>query len=161
MEVLTGDSIGDQRRIQSEQLSQEWATFMGRKYCILTNSGTATLHMCVAALDIGPSDGVILPAFTFWASTAAVLHHNAIPIFVDIDQHTYCIDPSQIENKISERTKAILPVHIHGMPTDVDAVLPIADQHNLKVIEDGAQSHGSKYKGRLCGAMGDVAGSSM
>ncbi|HHZ93139.1 TPA: hypothetical protein EYN98_02270 [Candidatus Poribacteria bacterium] len=113
MEVLTGDSIGDQRRIQSEQLSQEWATFMGRKYCIPTNSGTAALHMCVAALDIGPSDGVILP------------------------------------------------VHIHGMPTDVDAVLQIADQHNLKVIEDGAQSHGSKYKGRLCGAMGDVAGFSM
>ena len=80
MEVLAGDSIGDQcSRIQSEQLSQEWATFMGRKYCIPTNSGTAALHMCVAALDIGPSDGVILPAFTFWASAAAILHHNAIP----------------------------------------------------------------------------------
>ena len=78
---------------------------------------------------------MVLPSLTFWASAAAILHHNAIPIFVDID-------PSQIENKISERTKAILPVHIHRMPADMDAVLQIADQYNLKVIEYGAQLHG-------------------
>jgi dTDP-4-amino-4,6-dideoxygalactose transaminase len=158
MDVLSGESINEQRRIQSEKLSQEWATYMGRRYCIPTNSGTAALHMCVAALGIEPGDEVILPAFTFWASAAAVLHHNAIPIFVDIDSRTFCIDPAQIESKISEKTRAIMPVHIHGMPADMDAILEIGRRHGLKVIEDVAQAHGSKYKGRLCGAMGDVAG---
>ncbi len=158
MEVLSGEGINEQRRIQSEKLSQEWAAYMGRKYCIPTNSGTAALHLCVAALGIEPGDEVILPAFTFWASAAAVLHHNAIPIFVDIDPKTFCIAPAQIESQISEKTKAIMPVHIHGMPADMDAILDIARRHGLKVIEDVAQAHGSRYKGRLCGAMGDVAG---
>ena len=158
MEVLASDSINEQRKIQSEALSQEWAAYVGRKYCIPTNSGTAALHMCIAALGIEPGDEVIVPAFTFWATAAAVLHHNAIPIFVDIDPKTYCIDPAQIEAKLSERTKAVIAVHIHGMPADMDGVLAIAKQHRLKVIEDAAQAHGSKYKGVPCGAIGDVAG---
>ena len=81
-----------------------------------------------------------------------MLHHNAIPVFVDIDPRTFCIDPAQIEGKISEKTKAIMPVHIHGMPADMDPILEIARRHNLKVIEDVAQAHGARYKGRLCGA---------
>ena len=158
MEVLASDSINEQRKIQSEALSQEWAAYVGRKYCIPTNSGTAALHMCIAALGIEPGDEVIAPAFTFWATAAAVLHHNAIPIFVDIDPKTFCIDPAQIEAKLSERTKAVIAVHIHGMPADMDGVLAIAEQHGLKVIEDAAQAHGSRYKGVPCGAIGDVAG---
>ncbi|MYE91289.1 DegT/DnrJ/EryC1/StrS family aminotransferase [Candidatus Poribacteria bacterium] len=158
MEVLSSDSINEQRKIQSEALSQEWAAYVGRKYCIPTNSGTAALHMCIAALGIEPGDEVIVPAFTFWATAAAVLHHNAIPIFVDIDPKTYCIDPAQIEAKLSERTKAVIAVHIHGMPADMDGILAITKQHGLKVIEDAAQAHGSRYKGRRCGAIGDVAG---
>ena len=158
MEVLSSDSINEQRKIQSEALSQEWAAYVGRKYCIPTNSGTAALHMCIAALGIEPGDEVIVPAFTFWATAAAVLHHNAIPIFVDIDPKTFCIDPAQIEAKLSERTKGVVAVHIHGMPADMDGVLAIAKQHGLKVIEDAAQAHGSRYKGVPCGAIGDVAG---
>ena len=158
MEVLSSDSINEQRKIQSEALSQEWAAYVDRKYCIPTNSGTAALHMCIAALGIEPGDEVIVPAFTFWATAAAVLHHNAIPIFVDIDPKTFCIDPAQIEAKLSERTKAVVAVHIHGMPADMDGVLAIARQHELKVIEDAAQAHGSRYKGVPCGAIGDVAG---
>ena len=158
MEVLSSDSINEQRKIQSEALSQEWAAYVDRKYCIPTNSGTAALHMCIAALGIEPGDEVIVPAFTFWATAAAVLHHNAIPIFVDIDPKTFCIDPAQIEAKLSERTKAVIAVHIHGMPADMDGVLAIAQQHGLKVIEDAAQAHGSRYKGVPCGAIGDVAG---
>ena len=158
MEVLSSDSINEQRKIQSEALSQEWAAYVDRKYCIPTNSGTAALHMCIAALGIEPGDEVIVPAFTFWATAAAVLHHNAIPIFVDIDPKTFCIDPAQIEAKLSERTKAVVAVHIHGMPADMDGVLAIAKQHELKVIEDAAQAHGSRYKGVPCGAIGDVAG---
>jgi perosamine synthetase len=148
----------NQQRLQSEGLAQEWREYLGVKYCIPVNSGTAALHMCVAGLGIEPGDEVILPAFTFWASAAAVLHHNAIPVFVDIDPVTYCIDPALIEAAITEYTKAIMPVHIHGMPADMDPILEIARRHGLGVIEDGAQAHGARYKGRVCGSMGDAAG---
>ena len=158
MEVFQTPRITEQQRIQSEGLAKEWAEYMGVEYCIPVNSGTAALHMCVASLGIGPGDEVIIPAFTFWATAAAVLHHNAIPVFVDIDPRTYCIDPALIEAKITERTKAIMPVHIHGMPADMDPILDVARKHGLSVIEDVAQAHGAKYKGRLCGSMGDVAG---
>ena len=158
MEVLSSDSINEQRKIQSEALSQEWAAYVGRKYCIPTNSGTAALHMCIAALGIEPGDEVIVPAFTFWATAAAVLHHNAIPIFVDIDPKTFCIDPAQIEAKLSERTKAVIAVHIHGMPADMEGILTVAQQYGLKIIEDAAQAHGASYKGMPCGSIGDVAG---
>ncbi|MGB9595560.1 MAG: aminotransferase class I/II-fold pyridoxal phosphate-dependent enzyme [Candidatus Poribacteria bacterium] len=157
-EVLTTAKINQQQNIQASGLAKEWAEYMGVKYCIPVNSGTAALHLCVAGLGIGPGDEVIVPAFTFWASAAAVLHHNAIPVFVDIDPKTYCIDPNLIEEKISKRTKAIMPVHIHGMPADMDPILEIAKKHNLYVIEDVAQAHGARYKGRLCGSMGDAAG---
>jgi dTDP-4-amino-4,6-dideoxygalactose transaminase len=148
----------NQQRLQSEGLAREWAEYMGVKHCIPVNSGTAALHMCVAGLGIEPGDEVILPAFTFWASAAAVLHHNAIPVFVDVDPRTYCLDPGLIEGAVTEHTKAIMPVHIHGMPADMDAVLEIARKHGLGVIEDVAQAHGARYKGRLCGSMGDAAG---
>ena len=118
--VLATERITEQQRIQAEGLAQEWAKYMGVKYCIPVNSGTAALHMCVAGVGIEPGDEVIIPAFTFWATAAAVLHHNAIPVFVDIDPNTYCIDPDLIEAKITERTRAILPVHIHGMPAEMN-----------------------------------------
>jgi len=153
-----GPGQGNQQRIQAEGLAREWAEYMGVKHCIPVNSGTAALHMCVAALGIGPGDEVIVPAFTFWASAAAVLHQNAIPVFVDIDPRTYCIDPDLIEGAITEHTKAVMPVHIHGMPADMDRVLEVARRHGLYVIEDVAQAHGARYKGRLCGSMGDAAG---
>jgi dTDP-4-amino-4,6-dideoxygalactose transaminase len=158
VEVFRSARITEQQRIQSEGLTKEWAEYMGVEYCIPVNSGTAALHMCVAGVGIEPGDEVIVPAFTFWASAAGVLHHNAIPVFVDIDPKTYCIDPDLIEVKISERTKAIMPVHIHGMPADMDPILEIAKKHDLKVIEDVAQAHGARYKGRLCGSMSDAAG---
>ena len=121
---------------------------MGVEYCIPVNSGTAALHMCVAGVGIEPGDEVIIPAFTFWATAAAVLHHNAIPVFVDIDPNTYCIDPNLIEAKITERTRAILPVHIHGMPAEMNRILEIAQRHDLSVIEDVAQAHGALVEGR-------------
>ena len=160
MEVLSTATMKEQRKIQAEALAKQWADYLGVKYCIPVNSGTAALHMCVAGLGIEPGDEVIIPAFTFWASAAAVLHHNAIPVFVDIDPRTYCIDPDEIEPAITERTKAVMPVHIHGMPADMDPILEIAKKHDLKVIEDVAQAHGARYKGRLCGSMGDAAGAS-
>jgi perosamine synthetase len=158
MAVLDAPAIAQQQWVQVDALARDWAEYMGVKHCIPVNSGTAALHMCVAGLGIGAGDEVLLPAFTFWASAAAVLHHNAIPVFVDIDPRTYCIDPALIEAAITERTKAIMPVHIHGMPADMDPILEIAREHGLAVIEDVAQAHGARYKGRLCGSMGDAAG---
>ena len=158
MEVFDSPKITDQQRVQSEGLAREWADYMGVKHCIPVNSGTAALHMCVAGLGIEAGDEVIVPAFTFWASAAAVLHHNAIPVFVDIDPGTYCIDPALIPAAVTERTKAIMPVHIHGMPAEMDPILEIARQRGLGVIEDVAQAHGARYKGRLCGSMGTAAG---
>lgn len=156
-EVLAGESLGEARLLQSESLAAEWAEYVGARYCVPANSGTAALHMGIVALDIGPGDEVIVPAFTFWASAAAVLHHNAIPVFVDIEPQTWCIDPARIEEKISERTKAIMVVHIHGVAADMDPIVELADRYGLKIIEDAAQAHGATYKGRQCGKLGDVA----
>lgn len=136
---------------------KEFAEWLCVKHCLMVNSGTAALHMAVAAAGIGPGDEVIVPSFTFLASALGVLHHNAVPVFVDIDPETFCIDPSAIEAKITHRTKAIIPVHIHGLCADMDAILAIARKHNLKVIEDAAQAHGSKYKGRKAGTFGAAA----
>jgi len=139
-------------------LQKEWAEFVGVKYCLVTNSGTSALHMAVAAAGIGPGDEVIVPAFTYWSSAAAVLHQNAIPIFVDIEPKAFCIDPAKIEAKITRRTKAIMPVHIHGMPCDMDPILKIARKHKLLVLGDACQAHGAKCKGRQVGSIEDAAG---
>jgi len=164
MEVLVNTSstgtpgLSNQQAIQMGGLAREWCEYQGVQYCIPVNSGTAALHMCVSGVDCGPGDEVILPAFTFWASAAAVLHACAIPVFVDIEPGTFCMDPKAIEAAITPYTKAIMPVHIHGMPCDMDPILAIAAEHNLKVIEDCAQSHGARYKGKLVGTFGDAAG---
>lgn len=142
-------------------LQEEFARYIGCKYCIATNSGTAALHMAIAACDIGPGDEIITSAFSFLASATCILHHNAVPIFVDIDPVTYNIDPRKIEEKITERTKAIIPVHIHGLPADMDEILAIAKKHNLVVIEDAAQSHGAVYKGKKVGNLGEMAAFSL
>ncbi len=135
----------------------EFAGYLGIKHCLMTNSGTSALHLAVAACGIGPGDEVIVPSFTFLASALAVLHHNAVPVFVDIDARTFTIDPSKIEQKINSRTKAIIAVHLHGLCADMDPILDIAKRHNLKVIEDAAQAHGATYKGRMAGTMSDAA----
>ena len=138
-------------------LQEEFANYIGTKYCIAVNSGTAALHMGIAAAGIGPGDEVITSAFSFLASATCILHHNGIPVFVDIDPKTYNIDVNKIEEKITEKTKAIIPVHIHGLPCEIDEVLEIAQKHNLIVIEDAAQAHGAKYKDKKVGNFGEMA----
>ena len=142
-------------------LEKEWAEYVGTKYCIVTNSGTAALHIAVAAAGVGPGDEVITSAFTFLASASCILHHNAIPIFVDIDPKTCTIDPKEIEEKISKRTKAIIPVHIHGLPAEMDEISKIAKRYDLVVIEDACQAHGAEYKGKKVGSLGDMAAFSL
>lgn len=137
-------------------LQEEFAQYVGSKHCIAMNSGTAALHASVMAADVKPGDEVITTAFSFLATAVAVLHHNAIPIFVDIRPDIYTIDTAQIEAKITEKTKAIIPVHIQGQPADMDEILAIAKKYNLAVIEDACQSHGAMYKGKMTGGIGEM-----
>lgn len=154
--VLDSGIVAGGSAPQVTALEKEWAAYVGTKHCLTACSGTACLHMSLAAMGVGPGDEVITAAFTFLASASCALHQNAIPIFVDIDPKTYCMDPSKIEAAITERTKAIIPVHIHGCPADMDAIIPIARKHNLAIIEDACQAHGAVYKGKNVGTMGDV-----
>jgi len=142
-------------------LQNEWAEYTGAKYCLATNSGTSALHIAVAGAGIGPGDEVITTALTFVASALAALQANAVPVFVDIDPKTFCIDPAKIEEKITDRTRAILPVHLHGMPADMDEINAIAKKHGLTVIEDACQAHGATYKGKKAGTLADMAAFSL
>lgn len=138
------------------ELQEKWAEYVGTKFALATNSGTAALHMGVAGAGIGPGDEVITSAFTYWSTAAAILHHNAVPVFVDIEPKSFTMDPALLEERITEYTKAILPVHIHGMPADMDPINEIAKKHGLLVIEDACQAHGATYKGVKTGALGDI-----
>jgi len=139
------------------ELEGKIAAYHGLKHAVGVASGTDALVLALRALEIGPGDEVIVPAFTFFATAEAVSAVGATPVFVDIDLDTYCIDVDQIQGKISQKTKAIIPVHLYGHPVDMDAILDIANKHNLKIIEDNAQAFGSEYKGRKTGSMGHVS----
>jgi dTDP-4-amino-4,6-dideoxygalactose transaminase len=141
------------RKIQAFEAA--FAEYHGVRHAIAVNSATSGLHAAVAACEAGPGDEVIVPPYTFTATATAVLHHNAIPVFADVDPVTFCMDPAQLEKVITPRTKAVIPVHLLGHPADMDAILAIARRHGLKVIEDCAQAPGARYKGRLVGTMGD------
>ncbi|MFP4058719.1 MAG: DegT/DnrJ/EryC1/StrS family aminotransferase [Candidatus Brocadiia bacterium] len=137
-------------------LQREWADYCGCKHALVTNSGTSAIHMALAAAGIGPGDEVICPAFTYWSTAAAVLHQNAIPVFVDIEPATFTMDPALVEDAITDHTKALLPVDIHGMPCDWDPLLAIAERHGLVAIADSCQAHGATYKGRKTGTIADA-----
>jgi dTDP-4-amino-4,6-dideoxygalactose transaminase len=136
---------------------QDFAAYCGDSECIALNSGTSALHLALLAAGVGPGDEVITVPFTFVASVAAVLYAGAQPVLVDIDPRSFTMDPSAIEGAITPRTKAILPVHLYGQTADMDPILEIARRHGLVVIEDAAQAHGAKYKGRPAGSIGDMA----
>jgi len=125
--------------------------------CVATSSGTAALHVALAALDIGSGDEVIVPAHTFIASATPVLHVGATPVFADVDERTFCISPESVAERVTERTKAIIAVHLNGHPADMDALMAIAGPRGVHVIEDAAQAHGAMCGGRLAGTIG-VAG---
>jgi dTDP-4-amino-4,6-dideoxygalactose transaminase len=133
-----------------------FADYCGTKYCIALNSGTSALHLALLAAGVGPGDEVITVSMTFVATTAAILYCGARPVFVDIDPDAWTMDPSLVEAAVTPRTKAILPVHLHGLTTDMDPIIAVARRHGLVVIEDAAQSHGAEYKGRRAGSIGDI-----
>jgi dTDP-4-amino-4,6-dideoxygalactose transaminase len=137
------------------EFEEKWSLFTGAKNSVAVTSCTSALHLSLAALGIGPGDEVIVPAFT-WISTANVVEHlGATVVFVDVDVRNFNIDPSQIESKITSKTKAIMPVHLFGFPADMNAILSKAKEHDLKVIEDAACGFGSTYFGSHVGTLGD------
>lgn len=147
--------------IQGEELAkfeQEFAAYCGVQHCIGVANGLDALHLILRAYGIGPGDEVIVPSNTFIATWLAVSHAGARPVPVEPDDATFNIDPAGIEAAITSRTKAIIAVHLYGQAADMDAINDIAARHGLKVIEDAAQAHGARYKGRRTGALGDAAG---
>ena len=139
------------------EFEKQFAHYCGCEYGVAVCNGTVALHLALVALGIGPGDEVIIPSFTMIATAFAVCYTGAIPVFVDADPDTWNIDVRRIEEKITNRTKAILPVHLFGMMCDMDAIEAIAKRHNLYVVEDAAESHGAEYKGRKAGSCSDLA----
>jgi len=141
-----------------QQLEKEFAQFCGAAHGIGVSDGTAALNIILRAMNIGPGDEVITVSHTFIATAEAILLTGAKPVFVDIDPSTYLMDVTQVEARITPRTKAILPVHLYGQTVEMDPLLDIAARHGLRVIEDACQAHGAEYKGRKAGTLGDAAG---
>lgn len=137
---------------------ESFAAYCQAKHSIGVNSGTAALQLALEAAGVKAGDEVITVAHTFVATVAAIMYLGARPVLVDIDADSYTLDPTKLEAAITERTKAIMPVHLYGQPADMDPILEIARRHRLIVVEDAAQAHGAEYKGRRCGSIGDLAG---
>ncbi len=140
-----------------KEFEKEFSEYLGARHSISVGNGTDALTISLKALGIGEGDEVITTPWTFFATAESISFVGAIPIFVDVELDTYNIDPAKIEEKITSRTKAIMPVHIFGQSCDMDAINKIAKEHGLKVIEDACQAVGSKYKGKMAGALSDIA----
>jgi dTDP-4-amino-4,6-dideoxygalactose transaminase len=133
-----------------------FAAYCQTRHCVAVNSGTSALHLALLAAGVGPGDEVITVSMTFVATTAAIIYCGATPVFVDVDPERWTMDPALVEAAITPRTRAIVPVHLHGQMVDIDPILAIARRHRLFVIEDAAQAHGAEYKGRRAGSLGDI-----
>jgi perosamine synthetase len=139
------------------QFEEKFAAYIGRKEGIAVANGSGALDIAVAALKIGTGDEVIMPTFTIISPALSVLRSGATPVLVDSDPMTWNMDVTQVESKITDKTKAILVVHIYGLPVDIDPVLEICKKHNLFLIEDAAEMHGQTYKGKKCGSFGNIS----
>lgn len=142
---------------RGREFQESYARFCGARHGIAVMNGTAALHVALAAAQIGPGDEVIVPPRTFIATAFSVLHQNAVPVFADIDPRTQNIDVHSIRERITERSRAIICVHLAGLPCDMDPIMELAAEFDLKVIEDAAQAHGAKYKGKRTGTLGHIA----
>ncbi|MCD6382741.1 MAG: DegT/DnrJ/EryC1/StrS family aminotransferase [Candidatus Hydrothermae bacterium] len=139
------------------KFEEEFAQYLGVKHVVAASSGTTALFMALLALGIGEVDEVITVPFTFVATLEAIVYTGATPVFVDIDPTTYNMDPTKLRKVITNRTRAIVPVHLYGQPADMNPILELAEKYNLKVIEDACQAHGALYRGKRAGAIGDAA----
>src|SRR5438067_8355422 len=139
-----------------EKFEEAFANYCGCRYAVGVGSGTEALWLSLLAGGVGPGDEVITVPNTFMATAEAITYCGARPVFVDVDERTYTMDPAGLEEVVSSRTKAIIPVHLFGQPADMDPILEFAREHDIIVIEDAAQAHGAKYKGRNVGTLGDA-----
>ncbi len=139
-----------------EEFEERFAEYCGCKYGITTTSGTTALHLALASIGMRKDDEVIIPASTMIATAFAVIYCDATPVLVDAEPETWNMDVEKIEEKITDRTKAIMPVHIYGHPCNMDPILRLAREHNLYVVEDAAEAHGAEYKGKKTGGIGDI-----
>jgi perosamine synthetase len=139
------------------QLEEQFAARVGRRYGVAVCNGTAALEVAVAALDLGPGDEVILPSFTIISCAAAIVRAGATPVVVDSDPLTWNMDVGQVAAQVTPRTRAIMVVHIYGLPVDMDPLLELASRHHLAIIEDAAEMHGQTYRGRPCGSFGEIS----
>ena len=149
-----------------EEFEEKWAKYCGRRYGITVSNGTVALQVAVASLGLNPGDEVLMPTFTIISCPIAVTYNGGKPVLVDSDPQTWCMDVTQVEKKITPRTRAIMPVHIYGHPVDMDPILALARKHNLAVVEDAAEAHGARYLSgrdtaapdwRTCGSFGDLS----
>ena len=152
--AMESGQLAQGERVRS--FESQFADFVGTRHAMATNSGTSALHLAFLGLGIGPGDEVVTVAFTFFASASAIVHAGARPVFVDIDEATYTIDPDQVEAAITPKTRAILPVSLYGQMADMQALEDIARRHDLTLVEDAAQSHGATTNGRTSGAWGSA-----
>ncbi|MFD4624049.1 DegT/DnrJ/EryC1/StrS family aminotransferase [Streptomyces sp. NPDC058475] len=150
---FTSASAGEE---EVSSLEREWALRVGTRHCVAVSNGTAALSLALAALDMEPGAEVIVPALSFIASAVAPLHVMAVPVFADIDPLTYNMSPRAVEAAITPRTRAIVVVHLHGLPADMDEINAIAARHGIAVVEDAAQAHGAQYRGRQVGSIGTI-----
>jgi dTDP-4-amino-4,6-dideoxygalactose transaminase len=139
------------------QFEKDFARYCGVAHCVGMNSGTSALHIAMKLLGIGPGDEVLTTPFTFVATSWAISYVGARPVYVDIEDGTFNLDPQLLERAITPRTKAVLPVHLYGLPFDIDPVLEICRKHKLALVEDAAQAHGAKYKGKTVGGFGQIS----
>ncbi len=152
--LLSGNYVSGNR---VRKFEQEFSEYIGVKHGIGVNSGTAALHIALYSIGINPGDEVIVPPITFFATITSVIYQYAVPIFADIDINSYCISPESIEEQITDKTKAIIPVHVFGNSAEMDEIMKIAEKYNLVVLEDCAQAHGTEYKGMKVGSIGDIS----
>jgi len=153
-EVLQSGRYADGPK--AKEFEKNFSEYIKTQHAVATSSGTAALHMALIACGVKPGDEVIVPALTFFATVESVLHQGAIPVFADLDPKTYCIDPKDFEKKITNKTKAIIPVHFFGEPAEIEEILEISHRHNLHVVEDCAQAHGAEFRGKKVGSFGDA-----
>jgi len=149
-----------------EEFEKKWSTYCGMQYGVAVTNGTAALELAVRCLDLEPGDEIILPTFTIISCAQAVIYNGGVPVLVDSDPRTWCMDVSKVESRITSRTRAIMPVHIYGHPVDMDPLLALAKKYNLSIIEDAAEVHGAEYLAgrnglkpnwKRCGGIGDIS----
>jgi perosamine synthetase len=159
IELMKKGAISQSPTVQD--FEKRFAKYVGAEYSVATNNGTAALDSALFAVGVRPGDEVIVPSYTFWATVVPIIAEHAVPVFCDVDRDTYCMDPADMEKRITKKTKAVMVVHVWGNPANMDAIMAVAKKHHLGVVEDCSHAHGAKYRGTNVGVIGDVGCYSM